>query len=161
MADSWTHLAARFYDVVTSRRLARGERDAVRRWLPETHLQEAFFAQPATDQRHGFAAALHVVAVASDRIDLVRAALLHDIGKRHAGLGPLGRVLASLAIRLRIPLSPRLALYRDHGAVGAAELGGTDGIITDFARHHHGERPPSIGAADWELLVASDRARLR
>lgn len=161
MPDSWTHLAARLYDVVTSRGLDKGERNAVRRWLPETHLQEAFFAQTQADQRHGFAAALHVVATHPDRSDLIRAALVHDIGKRHARLGPLGRVLASVAIRLRLPLSPRMALYRDHGRLGAAELGGVEGIVIDFTRNHHGECPPTISPEDWGTLLASDRARVR
>lgn len=161
MPGSWTHLAARLYDVVTSRGLDKGERDAVRRWLPETHLQGAFFAQTQADQRHGFAAALHVVATHPDRSDLIRAALVHDIGKRHARLGPLGRVLASFAIRLRLPLSPRMALYRDHGRLGAAELGGVEGIVIDFARNHHGECPPTISPEDWTTLVASDKARVR
>lgn len=161
MPGSWTHLAARLYDVTTSKGLDRGERDAVRRWLPERHLQDAFFAQTAADQRHGFAAALHVVAASPDRIDLIRAALVHDIGKRHAHLGPTGRVLASIGIRLGLPLTPRMALYRDHGTLGAAELGGMEGVVVDFTRDHHGRRPPTISQDDWETLVASDRARVR
>lgn len=161
MPGSWTHLAARLYDVVTSKGLDRGERDAVKRWLPEPHLQGAFFAQTQADQRHGFAAALHVVADRPDRTDLIRAALVHDIGKRHAQLGSFGRVLASVAIRLRLPLSPRMALYRDHGRLGAAEMGGVEGIVTDFTHHHHGGRPPTISPEDWGTLVASDKARVR
>lgn len=161
MPGSWTHLAARFYDVTTSNALAKGERDAVRRWLPEPHIQKAFFGQSRADQRHGFAAALHVVAQRPDRTDLIRAALVHDIGKRHARLGPLGRVMASVAIRLRLPLSARMALYRDHGRLGASELGGMERIVVDFTRDHHGHRPATIAVEDWETLVASDQARVR
>jgi hypothetical protein len=158
---SWTHLAARFYDVTTSRDLGKGERDAVQRWLPEPHLQDAFFAQTRADQRHGFAAALHVVARRPDRTDLIRAALVHDIGKRHARFGPLGRVFASISIRLRLPLTTRMTLYRDHGRLGAAELGGMEGVVVDFTRDHHGRRPATISVEDWETLVASDKARVR
>lgn len=159
MLGQWAHLTARFFDVVTSRALSRGEADAVGRWVGSGPARDAFFAQPVADQRHGFEAALHVLSQAPDRPDLVRAALLHDIGKRHAGLGPPGRVVASVALRLGLALTPRLALYRDHGLLAAAELAGEAAVVVDFARHHHGNRPASITVDEWELLQAADRAR--
>lgn len=159
MSDRWGHLTARFFDVITSRPLSRGEAEAVRRWVGDSPLLEAYFSQPVADQRHGFEAALHILSRLPGRPDLVRAALLHDIGKRHAGLGPLGRVMASLALRLRLPLPPRLALYRDHGLLAAAEMSGEAPVVVDFARHHHHFRPASIPAGDWESLQAADRAR--
>jgi hypothetical protein len=161
MPGTWTHLAARFYDVTTSRALEKGERDAVRRWLPSKALREAFFAQTPADQRHGFTAALHIVAHHPDRPDLIRAALVHDIGKRHAALGPLGRVAASLAIRLRLPLTPRFALYRDHGKLGAAELAGEEADRGRVRPVPPRARPSTIGPVDWDVLVESDRARMR
>lgn len=159
MPGTWGHLTARFFDVVTARPLTRGEAEAVERWLAEGPARRAFFAQPVADQRHGFAAALQVLATDSSRLDLVRAALLHDVGKRHARLGPLGRVVASFAQRLRLPLTSRMALYRDHGTLAAAELAEQERVVADFARHHHGVRPPSIPAGEWKTLVAADRAR--
>lgn len=161
MPGAWTHLAARLFDFLTARRLTDLERDVVLGWLEGGNAAEAFFEQPDADQRHGFYAASRVQAASPDRLDLIRAALLHDVGKRHSHLGAVGRVLASVAIRLRLPLPPRFALYRDHGVVAAAELTGVDEIVTNFARHHHGDRPPSIDQRDWELLVAADKARTR
>lgn len=159
MPGHWGHLAARFFDVITSRRLDRGETQAVRRWVGEGPLLEAFFSQPVADQRHGFEAAVQVLAHVPDRLDLVRAALLHDIGKRHARLGPAGRVIASLAMRLDLPLTSRQALYRDHGPLAAAELSGDLPVVVDFARHHHGARPGTIPEDEWVCLQAADRAR--
>lgn len=159
MADRWGHLTARFFDVLTSRSLSTEEAEAVRRWVGVGPLLEAFYSQSAADQRHGFESALHVAARRPDRPDLVRAALLHDIGKRHARLGPLGRVMATLSLRLRLPLPPRLALYHDHGPLAAAEMSGEETVVVEFARHHHGDRPVSIPADEWESLQAADRAR--
>lgn len=158
MPGSWLHLAWRFLDVLTARPLDHSERKAVRGWLRESE-NGAFFSQSDADQRHGFDSALHVLAAAPGRTDLVRAALLHDIGKRHAHLGALGRVLASVAIRLRLPLPPRWALYRDHGRVGAAELAGAEPLVVAFLAAHHGQRPPTIDESDWLILTGADRTR--
>lgn len=159
MPGQWGHLTARFFDVLTSRPLDRGETKAVRQWVGDGSLLAAFSSQPVADQRHGFESALRVLSRMPGRPDLVRAALLHDIGKRHARLGPLGRVVASLAVVLRLPLTSRLALYRDHGVLAAAEMSGEAPVVVDFARHHHGDRPVSIPPDEWESLQAADQAR--
>lgn len=156
----WGHLALRFADVVTSKALSPSERSAAEGWLVSDTERRAFFDQPVADQRHGYGSALVVKAERPDRPDLVRAALLHDVGKRHADLGAIGRVLASVAIRLRLPLTPRWTAYRDHGELAAAELVGAEPIVTDFARHHHGRRPPTIDAEDWAALIRADTARV-
>lgn len=91
--------------------------------------------------------------------DVTMAALLHDVGKRHSGLGIVGRSVASVLILLGLPLTERMQAYRDHGMVAARELAGlaVPSLVVDFAIHHHGQRPPTIDAADWEVLVAADR----
>lgn len=127
-------------------------------WLtPETGA--VFFAQGDADQRHGYHAALSLVAAGVADRDVIAAALLHDVGKRHARLGIVGRSLASVMILLRLPLGERLAAYRDHGMVGARELAGVGApaLAIDFAMHHHGSRPPTIKPETWELLVKADQ----
>ena len=43
---------------------------------------------------------------------------------------------------------------------GNFELTEEPDLVRLFALHHHGHRPTAIGAADWDILVASDRARV-
>lgn len=126
-------------------------------WLgPET--VDVFFAQDVPDQRHGYNAALTVVAAGVRDTEVVVTALLHDVGKRHARLGIIGRSVASVLILLGLPLSERMETYRDHGMVAARELAALSvpSLVVDFAIHHHGERPPTIDIATWELLIAAD-----
>lgn len=158
MPGSLGHLSARFFQVLLAKPLDPAERAIVEGWLPP-ELGEIFFAQPGYDQRHGYEAGLSVVAEDATR-DVVVAAVMHDTGKRHAGLGIVGRVAASLLIKLRLPLTERMKLYRDHGITAASEIAalGGPGIAIDYALHHHGEKPPSIPADTWKLLVEADRA---
>lgn len=130
----------------------------MRSWLNDP-AQSFFFAQSSVDQRHGYTAALTVVASGVTDATVIKAALLHDVGKRHAHLGVIGRVVASLLILLRVPLRGRLLAYRDHGEVAARELQeiGAESLIVDFAREHHGERPATIDIGTWELLQSADQ----
>ena len=119
----------------------------------------AFCEQAIADQRHGYSAARVVDAALDANRSAVRAALLHDIGKRHARLGLLGRVFASVAIRLHLPLWPRARTYRDHGPIGSQELSdwGAESLVVEFARTHHASRPPQIEPAVWQALRESDK----
>jgi len=160
--SSWRHLAARLVDVLTSRPLTGDEGIEVREWLRTAEL-EAFFDQPVADQRHGLSCARFVASRLPHREDLIRSALLHDLGKRHARLGPIGRSLVTAWSKLGGRTKSRAHLYVQHGEAGAGELEalGVEALVSDFARHHHGERPPSIPAADWDVLQAADRDRTR
>jgi putative nucleotidyltransferase with HDIG domain len=155
---SLSHLTSRFFDVLFSKPLIGDEIDAIREWLnpAEAHM---FFAQADPEQRHGYHAASVVVGSGEEDLIVIRAALLHDVGKRHARLGLIGRSLASMLIRLRLPLTGRARLYRDHGEIGADDLArlGCETLVVAFARAHHGERPVSISRAHWELLQLADQ----
>ena len=130
----------------------------VENWLSAA-LAGIFFEQPGYDQRHGYEAARSVMAGGFDDSDVVTAALMHDVGKRHARLGLIGRSVASVLILARAWLPRRLAAYRDHGLVAARELGqvGAPSLAIDFALHHHGQRPPTIPPDVWDALVAADQ----
>lgn len=157
MPGSLGHLARRFFDFVLARPLGTKDVDVVRSWLSPAEA-DIFFAQSHKDQAHGFQAGSLVAARQPARIELVKAAALHDVGKRHADLGVVGRTLASLAIKLGLPMTHRMRLYRDHPALGADELesaGCWENVVV-FTRWHHGPRPESITPEDWELLIEAD-----
>jgi len=157
MKGSLSHLVKRFFDVLLSKPLSSDEISKVENWLVPA-LAELFFEQPPADQRHGYRAALVVVADADATADIIEAALMHDIGKRHASLGILGRTIASILIKLGVPLPRRMMTYRDHGPVGAHELAakGASRISVEFAAHHHGSRPGEFDPAAWNLLLLAD-----
>lgn len=124
----------------------------------------AFFDQPAIDQRHGYLAASYVAGHFPQRLELIRAALLHDVGKRNARLGVIGRSLVTglgkVGLgRLVDRKGGRADLYLRHGELAAEELFelGADPLVVAFARFHHARRPPEIDARDWTLLLAADR----
>ena len=158
MPGTWGHLAKRYRDGVSSAPLSPAEWSWVESFLADPE-RVAFREQPTADQRHGYEAARVAEAILGSDRSGVRAALLHDIGKRHARLGLLGRALVSVAIRLRVPLWERARIYRDHGQIGSVELSGwgAELLVVEFARNHHGTRPPSIEEAVWEALCETDK----
>lgn len=162
MPGSPAHLFRRFFDVATSRRLTQSEESQVSDWLTSP-AAEVFFAQDHADQRHGFDAACSVIASGIEDDEALVAALLHDVGKRHARLGLVGRSVASILILFDLPLTERMKLYRDHGLVAAKELAtlGVPTLVIDFALHHHGDRPATIDPGVWKTLVAADQPQRR
>ncbi len=160
MPGTLVHLSSRFFDVLLAKPLDSAERATVEWWLPTPELIGIFFDQPVADQRHGYEAALIVLQSDADR-DTVVAAVMHDTGKRHASLGLVGRVVASLLIKLRLPLTERMRLYRDHEITAARELAGAGAppLAIDFALHHHHERPDSIPTEVWETLIQADQPK--
>jgi hypothetical protein len=153
------HLARRFFGVLVAAPLRPGEQAAAGALLRPAE-RGLFWGQPAADQRHGLECARAVQAACPGRRDLARAALLHDLGKRQAGLGAVGRSIATALAAARLPVPGRFAAYREHGPLGATELeaAGAEPLVAAFARHHHGERPAGIAAEDWDALRRADHA---
>ncbi|MFH1330327.1 MAG: hypothetical protein ABIJ48_06745 [Actinomycetota bacterium] len=159
MSAGLRHLARRFFGVLGAARLSPAEQVEVSRLLrpPERDL---FWGQRPADQRHGLECARTALGRCPGRPDLARAALLHDVGKRLAGLGVAGRTMAAILGALRLPVKGRVAAYLGHGPAGAADLeaAGAEAVVVGFARHHHGSCPDDIPAADWEELCRADYA---
>lgn len=158
MPGSAGHLIRRFFAVVGAGDLEDDELAHVETWLTPAELS-LFLAQPAADQRHGYEAGIHVLSHCADG-PVVAAAALHDIGKRHAALGPIGRSLATMMIIFGgASRWERAAAYRDHGPIGAEELAqaGADSLVVEFARHHHDTRPAGIDSRTWALLETADQ----
>lgn len=131
--------------------------ETVSEWLNPSE-REIFLAQDSRDQRHGFNAGSFVASLLPADPAAIKAAALHDIGKRHANLGALGRSVASILIKLGLPLTRRMSMYRDHGDIGAADLAaiGSDDIVVSFTRSHHHECPAEFDPSLWKLLQEAD-----
>lgn len=152
------HLIARFFSVLRARRLRPEEQEEVAALLRPGE-EQLFWRQQPADQRHGWLAAAYMLEQCpGDRI-LARAALLHDIGKSHGRLGPIRRSLATVGGTLRLPMARRWRAYLDHAELGAADLeaAGAEPEVAAYTRHHHGDRPPQISEAAWDLLGRADR----
>ena len=78
--------------------------------------------------------------------ELLRAALLHDVGKTRASYNPLSRILAALYTPPSIPAKPRFSgvrglwqMKRHHDRYGAQMIlaaGGSERVAQIVARHH-------------------------
>jgi hypothetical protein len=158
---SWRHLSSRFLGSLRARDLDASEIGRLSELLTEAEF-DLFMSQGPLDRRHGLQAAEYALGAGASAA-IARAAALHDVAKRHARIGEIGRVAASLCIKLRLPLWGRLRTYRDHGPIGAAELDavGAPAIAVSYARFHHESRPLEIDAGTWALLDAADAASER
>lgn len=119
---------------------------------------DLFWAQQVADQRHALETARKLRTQRPDDIELVRAGLLHDVGKGDTQLGPIGRTLATIGGAVGLPLPKRLSDYRNHGPIGAAALrsSGAEPLVVAFAAHHPNPAPPGVDGGRWELLLAAD-----
>lgn len=158
MPGSYGHLVTRFFDYLAARPPTEAETNLIASRLTPSQF-ELFAQQDMRDRAHALHAASVVLASGTEDPDVLRAAILHDVGKRHAALGVIGRTIASVLIKLRLPMSRRMRLYRDHGEAGARDLeaAGSSQLVVDFTRSHHDRRPETIPADVWELLQLADQ----
>lgn len=117
-----------------------------------------FWRQQESDQRHALAVARWVLRLRpGDRV-AGKAALLHDVGKRHSRLGPAARSLATVLDVLGLRMPRRWRMYRRHGPLGAADLEGLgcESIVVLFAAHHPGPAPAGVDEERWNALLQAD-----
>jgi putative nucleotidyltransferase with HDIG domain len=100
------------------------------------------------------------------------AALLHDVGKSDARLGPIGRALATMAgavaghqmapaWQARGGIARRFGVYLRHDEIGAGmlRLAGAPSAAVEWAEaHHHPERWPALTAVPLPVAEALARA---
>ncbi|MEY3360794.1 MAG: hypothetical protein RL531_513 [Actinomycetota bacterium] len=145
------HLVRRFLGALSP----AAPRDADTEWAESrlTDPERVVFAAMANhDRRHAIGVARRTVEALGPAgpEDVAAAALLHDVGKIHARLGPVGRAIATVRIacrgrdRVRAEVTRserarRRAIYADHAAIGAADLRarGARARVAGWAEVHH------------------------
>lgn len=154
----FAHLVRRFFGFVRARPLSPGEQQTVAGYLTPAE-RPLFWAQAAADQRHAYDTMRRAAQHAGDR-QVLRAALLHDVGKGLVSLGAVGRSLATVLDALRLPLRGRFARYRNHGPLGADLLAAAhaEPLIVDFARRHPEPDPGGNDPAEWRILLDADHS---
>jgi hypothetical protein len=105
-----------------------------------------------TDRRHSIGVARRVERALGHEAErsVVAAALLHDVGKLDAALGPYGRVVATLSVSIAGQsaaeqwtaargFTRKIGLYARHAEIGAErlELAGSDPVTVTWTREHH------------------------
>ena len=167
------HLVARFFRSLRSDGPSAAD-DAWAETMLTARERPLFTEMSAADRRHAIDGARAVEHSVPEpfRRDAVEAALVHDVGKRHARLGVIGRSFATVvgwcvrseprrvALAERRGLAGRVGKYLRHDVVGAAEVaavGGSPLAIAWTADHH---RTVDFAAlpAPGEVVTALDAA---
>lgn len=135
-----------------------------------------YAAMPDADRRHAVDGGRLVAGALApddpDRAGAVEAALVHDVGKRHARLGPVGRSVATVVgwvvrsdgrravLARRGGPTGRIGRYLRHDLVGAAEVeaAGGSALATAWTRDHHHPARFAALPARIATVAALDRA---
>lgn len=151
------HLAGRFFGFVTAQPPGPTDQDFVARYL-DGACAELFWEQQQADQRHAIDVARRVEALLPGDHSAVRAALLHDIGKRSSRVGPVSRSIATVLDAAGLPMTGRMRSYRRHGPAGAEDIAARScGPLAEaFARIHPGPAPEGVDPARWQVLLDAD-----
>ena len=154
LPDSVIHLIKRFVGHLAATPLTPVEAEQVSLTLSES-LADLFFTMTVADQRHAFDV---YVRTGSDP-QLAETALMHDIGKVAAPIGPISRSLVTVLSACHVPVEGSWAIYRDHGPIGAEMLAATGAseFTVTFTRTHPGPAPEGLDAELWMRLASADR----
>jgi putative nucleotidyltransferase with HDIG domain len=127
------------------------------------------------DRRHSVFSGRELVRILGADADpvLVRASILHDVGKVHAHLGTVGRSVSTVLAHTlggdrvrgwadRSGWRGRCGRYETHSERGAEELravGSPDVVVAWAAEHHHPDRIAALGLGPDVIaaLVRADR----
>jgi putative nucleotidyltransferase with HDIG domain len=149
-------LARRFFSHLTARGPGPGAQAEIAAPLGaearDLHSPHSF-----ADQEHAPHPLLRAPRSTADAT-VLRAALLHDVGKAASRLGAVGRSLATLLDAARLPLWPAARRYRNHGAIGGRLLEelGAEPLVVDFAARHPDPDPGPHDPSVWRILLAAD-----
>lgn len=154
------HLVRRFLGMLVPRGPAAADEVWVASVLGEGE-QRLWGQMAPSDRRHAAAVARRVERALGLEATppVLAAALLHDVGKIDARLGPYGRAVATACGMVASPgvvqgwmhrrgFTRRVALYLSHPAIGGdmLALAGSDPLTVSWAREHH--LPPE----QWSVL---------
>lgn len=121
-------------------------------------------AQAPTDRRHSLAVARLVADRSGSETPtwVVAAALLHDVGKADAPLGPCGRALATVLELAGIRRAPgsvgRYLTYQGQGAEMLRAVGADERVAAWARDHHRAERSWDVPLHWGRVLRTADDA---
>lgn len=151
------HLVTRFYGYYRARPLSPAEQRYVQEYLSGP-CADLFWKQSVADQRHAIIVAGRVEATFPGDVEMIEAALLHDVGKWRPNPGAMSRSIATVLSLMRLPMTRRMWAYRDHGPRGAIDLqeAGCGNMAIEFARLHPAQPPPGFDERRWQVLAEAD-----
>ena len=155
--DKAGHLVGRFFGHISAEPPGPEDQSFVHGYL-NARCAEMFWSQSFPDQRHAVDVARRVSIALPGDPGAVEAALVHDIGKRAAGIGPVSRSIATILDAAGLPMPARRRIYRDHGRRGSVEIerAGCGELAILFARYHPGPAPAEVDAERWKVLHDAD-----